>query len=72
LDDDMVEHVRFGIGGIDMGGIHVARDDREQVDVALRYGVRQAGRLAEGQLALIRSPPGPTYCTTAPAAPAAC
>ncbi len=50
LDNDMVEHVRFGVDGIDMRGVHVACDDREQVDVALRYGVRRAGRLAEGQL----------------------
>ena len=47
VDDDVVEHIRFGIGRIDMCGVHVAGRGREQVDVALRDGVRQAGRLAD-------------------------
>ena len=45
----MVEHIGLGIGRIDMRGVHVARYGREQVDVALRHGVRQAGRFADDQ-----------------------
>ncbi len=49
LNDDMVEHVRCGIGGIDMRRVDVARNGCEQVDVALGDRVRQAGGLADGQ-----------------------
>ena len=43
----MVKHIRLGIDGIDMCGVHVSGRHREQVDVALRYGMRQTGRLAD-------------------------
>ncbi|MEJ0069352.1 MAG: hypothetical protein WDO24_12200 [Pseudomonadota bacterium] len=33
-----------------MGRIDIARGDCEQVDVTLHDGMRQAGRLADGQL----------------------
>ncbi len=45
----MVEHIGAREIGVDMGGIDVTGDGREEVDVALRDGMGEAGGTADGE-----------------------
>ena len=50
LSDNLMKHVRIGIGGIHMGRIDVARDDGEELDVLLRHCAGQACTVADRDL----------------------
>jgi hypothetical protein len=40
VNDDVVEHIGLGKSRIDMGGIHIAGDGCEQIDIPLTDGMR--------------------------------
>ena len=50
MTDDLVEHVGFGIGGVEMGRVDVARHDREEVDIFLRQRPDRFGLIADTDL----------------------